>query len=74
MRALSKPDDRTRLEELYRIALQRSPNLKDREAASAFLEKYSKTLSDTLPVDRPKVAWSALARIVLAMNEFLYLD
>ena len=70
-RVLAKPEAE-RLEELFGITLQRSPSKKDRDFA--FLERYEKTLSDVAVANRPKMGWAALARIVLAGNEFLFLE
>ena len=71
--ALAKPEA-ARLDELFRVAFQRSPTAKDRDTAAAFLARYAGALTDTPLADRPKAAWAALARILLASNEFLYLD
>ena len=73
-RALRKPDDATRLDELYRLVYQRSPTPKDREIATAFLTRYRASLSEPAPAARTQAAWSALARVLLGSNEFRYLD
>jgi mono/diheme cytochrome c family protein len=73
-RALARSDDAARLDELFRLALQRSPTAKDREVATGFLERYAAAVNDAPPPERGKAAWAALARVVLAGNEFLYLD
>jgi len=72
-RALAKPEP-ARLDELFRLTFQRAPTAKDREVAIAFLARYEAALSDGTPAERTKAAWAALARILLASNEFLYLD
>jgi len=72
-RVLVKADDATRLNELFLLALLRSPTAKDRATADAFLSRYSSQLTDP-PAERPKIAWTALTRVVLASNEYLYLD
>ncbi len=72
-RVLAKPDDAVRLDELFRLTLLRSPTAKDRTNAEAFLNRYTMQLSDPV-ADRPKIAWTALTRVLLASNEFLYLD
>ena len=72
-RALAKPEA-TRLDELFRAAFQRVPTAKEREAAAAFLMRYTTAVTDTPAADRTKAAWAALTRILLASNEFLYLD
>ena len=63
-----------RLAELFRIALQRPPTPTDREFATGFLARYGKSLSGTPAGERPELAWAALARIVLASNEFLFVE
>jgi hypothetical protein len=73
-RALSSADDATRLDELFRLALQRRPTARDREIAAKFLTAYTASLADSRAGERTKAAWAALARIVLAGNEFLYVD
>lgn len=70
----SGDDDGERLEALYRIALQRAPREKDRETAAGFLARYEASLGDQPEAERSAEAWRALARAVLASNEFLYLD
>ena len=55
-------------------ALQRAPTAKDRATATAFLDRYTAAVADAPPGDRTKAAWAALARVLLASNEFLYLD
>jgi hypothetical protein len=72
-RALAKPEGE-RLAELFRLALQRDPNARDREFAESFVARYQKGLADRPATDRPKLAWAALARIVLASNEFLFVE
>ena len=73
-RVLAKTDDAARVDELFRLTVQRAPTAKDRETATAFLAKYAAALMDTQEGERTKVAWAALARALLASNEFLYLD
>jgi mono/diheme cytochrome c family protein len=73
-RALAKADDAARLDELFRLALQRAPTAKDREVGTAFLTRYAAAMPDATPADRAKAAWAALTRVLLASNEFLYLD
>ncbi len=47
--------------ELFRLAFQRTPTAKDRDAATAFLARYTAALPDN--AERPKAAWAALARV-----------
>ena len=44
--------------------------------ASAFLAQYEQTLAgEGVPApSRPEQAWAGLARVLLASNEFLYVD
>jgi hypothetical protein len=72
-RATAKPDAE-RLGELFRVALQRPPTAKDRDFATGFLDRYAKSLADAPAADRPKLAWAALARVLLASNEFLFVE
>ncbi len=74
LRCLAAPDDETRLTELFRLALQRGPTAPERAAAGSFRRNYEGQLAETPANDRPLAIWSAYARILLASNEFLYLD
>ena len=67
----AKPDAE-RVNELFRRALQRPPTDKDRVFADAFLIRYRKAL-DGKP-DADAAAWAALARVLLASNEFLFVE
>jgi hypothetical protein len=61
-----------RVNELFRLALQRPPTDKDRTFADAFLARYRKAPGDKPDADTN--AWPALARVLLASNEFLFVD
>ncbi len=67
----AKPDA-ARVNELFRLTLQRPPTDKDREFADAFLLRYRKALEGKPDADT--AAWAAFTRVLLASNEFLYLD
>ena len=67
-RALAKADDAARLDELFRLALQRAPTAEDREVAAAFLTRYSAVVPGAPPADRAKAAWAALARVLLEQD------
>ncbi|MDE2508954.1 MAG: PSD1 domain-containing protein [Planctomycetota bacterium] len=58
-------DDDERVARVYRILFQRSPSTLEREQTARFLLAYPAP-----PAER----WSALARVLLASNEFLYID
>jgi hypothetical protein len=72
-RVLARPDA-GRLDELFRITLRRPPGGKDRAFAAGFVERYGKALADTPPAGRARVTWAALARVLLASNEFLFVE
>ncbi|MFM7149470.1 MAG: DUF1553 domain-containing protein, partial [Gemmataceae bacterium] len=72
-RTLAKPEGQ-RVDELFQLALQRQPAGRDREFVGAFLSRYQKNLMDRPSPDRERLAWNALARIILASNEFLYVE
>jgi hypothetical protein len=61
-----------RVSELFRLALQRPPTDTDQAFADAFLARYRKALEGKPDADT--AAWYALARVLLASNEFLYVD
>jgi hypothetical protein len=62
---LMAPDDETRLLQAYLALFQREPSPTERERVRRFLENY--------PGD-PAEKWSALSRVLLASNEFLFLE
>ena len=72
-RVLAKPEA-GRIDEMFRLALQRPPTKADRDTATAFLDRYRGSLADVPEADRPRAAWAALARVVLAGNEFLFVE
>jgi hypothetical protein len=57
--------DDARLQIMYRRLFQRSPTQAEYERAAKFLSKYPGEGNE---------AWSAMARILLASNEFLHID
>ena len=67
-------DTAGRLTELFRLTLQRTPTAKEIDMATRFLASHSKTVETPSPADRTTAGWSALVRIVLAGNEFLYVE
>ena len=56
-----------RLAQLFRIAFQRAPTDIERDMSEQFLRRYGEAASGS-------DAWKALVRVLLANNEFLYLD
>jgi hypothetical protein len=63
-RVLARPDAE-RLGELFRVTLRRPPAAKDRAFAAAFAERYG---------EGPRSTWAALARVLMASNEFLFVE
>ena len=74
MRILHQPDDAARLDALFRIVFQRSPTAGEQESATAFLASYLSAITDIPETDQSLAAWSALSRVLLSSNEFVYLD
>jgi len=74
MRILHQPDDAARLNALFRIVFQRSPTAGEQESATAFLASYLSAITDIPETDQSLAAWSALSRVLLSSNEFVYLD
>lgn len=73
-RLMIHADERHRLNELFQIAFQRLPKSSEREFATTFLLNYQSTLTDKPADECAAIAWSALSRVFLSSNEFLYLD
>ncbi len=63
-----------RVESLYRIVYQRSPSAFERDRADRFLKVYADEVANDPPGEQDLAAWSALGRVLLGSNEFLYLD
>ena len=64
--AMEEPTDAERLDRLYAVALQRKPTAPERVRAAKLLKSYED--------DDAKARWSALTRVLLGSNEFLYVD
>ncbi len=60
-------DEAGRIDRLFRVVLQRLPTAADRAFAAGFVDRYRRTADD-------RAAWAALARVLLASNEFLFVD
>lgn len=61
----SLPDDAERLEQAHRMVFQREPTPTERDRLQRFLTNYPGETLDK---------WSAIARVMLASNEFLYVE
>jgi len=66
--------DQKRLEVAYEMAYGRLPASAELASAQQFLRQYRKQLTDVDGETRELRLWSAYARILLASNEFLYVD
>jgi len=73
-RILRQPDEEARVNEAFRLAYQRVPTEDERSTARRFLHDYRAELNGSARASREQAAWSALARVLLAANEFLYLE
>lgn len=62
---LKQPDDATRIRSLFQRSLQREPTPSEQSRLLDFVQQYGAS---------PEENWSAATRILLACNEFLYLD
>lgn len=62
---LTEPSDEARMRRAYRTLFQREPTRMEHDRMHGFLENY--------PGD-PKERWSAVCRILLASNEFLFVE
>ena len=74
--ASTSADDQGRIGQLYVRAYGRPPKPAEIARAIAFLSRYSQALSALEPAsgDRRLLAWQALCQMVLAANEFVYLE
>jgi hypothetical protein len=59
------PDDRVRIDLAYRLLYQRQPATVDINSAETFLSQYPGSAAEK---------WSGYARVLLAANEFLFVD
>ena len=73
-RAMENTTSEARVRRLYELALQREATAAEVTAAGRFLDDYTAAVTEQPEAERPLAVWAALARIVLASNEFLYLD
>ena len=73
-RVLEQPDDEAKLSSLLRIVLLRAPTDREHASAAAFLANYRAEVAGASAPDQTLAVWSALSRVLLASNEFLYLD
>ena len=60
-------DDAERVELAYRLALTRPPRLEERRRMENFVSGYPES-------SRKHAAWQGLCRVLMASNEFHYVD
>jgi len=65
VQAMQQPDDETRIRDCFRRLFQREPTKAESEIATRFLTRYPGELMEK---------YAAYARVLLASNEFLYMD
>lgn len=72
-RLLEGADEASKVRDLYRRVLSRSPDKAELKRALAYLGAAREKLPDK-SAERDLEAWSSLGQALLASNEFLYLD
>jgi hypothetical protein len=74
--APSIEEDAARLGVAFRQAYGRDPTAEETRASLEFLDRYEQALRQMNPVQEMprRAAWAALARTIMASNEFLYLE
>jgi hypothetical protein len=74
LRLMATPDESSRLEQAFQSALQRSPTSAEVRRSRQFLADLTLELAqEPAPLQR-RLAWAALARVLLGSNEFFYID
>src|SRR5262249_52181150 len=72
-RVLARPEAE-RTGELFRIVLQRQPTAADRSLVTRFLPRYRTAMGKQPEANISKASWEALGRILLASNEYLFVE
>jgi hypothetical protein len=70
---LTKPESE-RIEVMFRLTLQRSPTDHDRKLVLSFHDRYHLSVQATSANTQTQQAWATLTRIILASNEFLFVE
>jgi len=73
-RVLMESEGNQRVAQLYRLILQRSPTPLEEAHSQEFLTQYAAAVTALSGDELAIAVWSALTRVVLSSNEFLYLD
>jgi mono/diheme cytochrome c family protein len=71
---MTSDDAEKRLTLAFTLTLARPPTGDEIRQSLAFLERYRMELASEPPAEQEKRAWAALARTLLARNEFIYVD
>lgn len=67
-------DDAAKLERAYQLAYGRSPTPSETQQQLAFLEAARRTVSETAGSEQAVDPWSILCQVLLASNEFIYVN
>ncbi len=69
-------DEHSRIVAAYQIAWNRSPTSDEQQESADFLKQYRDKLAELkTPPDQAELkAWSALARVLISSNEFVFVD
>jgi hypothetical protein len=73
---MAMTDERRRIDYLYRLTLGRAPHSEEMEAAVAYVRECAKKMGEAgVPADGVnRAALASFGRVVLASNEFLFLE
>ncbi len=69
-------DEQSRIAAAYQIAWNRAPSSDEQQECAEFLKQYRSQLAElkTPPDQMELKAWSALARVLMSSNEFVFVD
>ena len=70
----SRQDQSSRLQELYKITLGRFPSDQEQQECLDFMRVYSGQEASIALGDTELKTWSALCRVLMTSNSFLYID
>ena len=73
-RVLGSTDEPGRLDAVFRLCYRRPPTAAERDRAARFLGDFTPKVEAASMKATSRSAWAALVRILLASNQFLYLD
>lgn len=72
-RVIAQPDDERRVDRAFELALSRPPSPEERQAALGFVRDYQARLGSAAESGNHQ-AWAAYSRVLLASNEFLFVE